>query len=514
MAQFASIGLSSVGSQLFENENLFFYVPEVGDRFGWSVAAGDFNGDGVQDLATGMPYDDGLFGSGLTDSGIVIVRYGVAGQGLAEGLASTVLSQNGGGSINPAEAGDLYGFALAAGDFNNDGSDDLAVGVPRDRYWHDEDAEYRSAGGVDIHYGGAGGIQTTAEHHRQNRYHNGDRFGEALAVGDFNADGHADLAIGSPGFHSLSLDGFVWQAGAVFVHYGHIGGLFPFQGTYIDQDSEGVDDWTQLDEEFGESVAAGDFDGDGFDDLAVGIPKEENCGAIQVFAGTANGIDRTSNEIWLQADLPGGGANEEGDLFGFRLAVGDFDGSGHDDLAIGAPSEDLPGGGDAGEVTVIYGTPSGPTWFDLSRTDTLQQGAIFGSAAFDQPGDIFGHALAAGDFDGDGRDDLAIGQPGEDVGGTNRGGVTVLMGGQFGLYERFRFLAAGINGLPPGVQNHSDMGKALAVGDFDASGTADLAIGIPFRDGAASDVGAVTVLYGALFSDGFGSGNVWYWSVE
>ena len=75
-AQIAGVGLSSVRGQRFDNEDLLFFVPEEGDRFATSLAAGDFNGDGVEDLATGVPYDDGLVGSGLTDTGMVIARCG------------------------------------------------------------------------------------------------------------------------------------------------------------------------------------------------------------------------------------------------------------------------------------------------------------------------------------------------------------------------------------------------------------------------------------------------------
>ncbi|MEO7794533.1 MAG: hypothetical protein ABIV06_07140 [Thermoanaerobaculia bacterium] len=510
----AAIGLSSVGAQGFGNEDLFFYAPEVGDRFGWSFATGDFNGDGAEDLATGMPWDNGLVGSGQTDCGIVIVRFGVVGHGLAGGLATTVLSQFNSGSLNPAESDDLFGYALATGDFNNDGFDDLAVGIPGDQV-SIGGGEFRSGGAVDIHYGLPGGIQTTAEHHLP-LYSDGSRFGEALATGDFNGDGHDDLAIGAPGYYSLFENDFWWRAGAVWVYRGHLGGLVPLDSLYISQAADGIDDWPQLDEEFGHAVAAGDFNGDGYDDLAIGVSEEETTGAVQVIMGSAASLDFFSNAIWLQDDLTTS-PNETGDHFGAVLAVGDFDGDGYDDLAVSAPGEDLGAGGasaDAGEVTVIYGTGLG-TWFNLSRTDELRQGTIFGDPAFDTAGDTFGRALASGDFDGDGRDDLVIGQPGEDVGGLNRGGFTVLMGAQAtGLYDRFRFLAAGISGVPPGAQDHSDMGRALAAGDFDGNGFDDLAVGIPFRRvDEVEDVGYVSVLYGALFADGFAGNSTGYWSL-
>ncbi|MBP9146667.1 MAG: FG-GAP repeat protein [Thermoanaerobaculia bacterium] len=519
----AAIGLSSVRAQGFQNEDLIFYTPEAGDRFGWALASGDFNGDGAEDLATGLPFDDGLGGSGLTDCGAVVIRYGVVGNGLAGGLADTFLSQFAAGSLNPPEVDDRFGYALAAGDFNGDGIDDLAIGVPGDRQWDSGTEQYENTGAVEIHYGHVDGIQLVGEHHLKHHTfysHPGDRLGEALAVGNFNADFYDDLAIGVPGDHGVFLDGFVWPSGTVWVLHGHFGGLVPEDVLFVSQDSEGIHDWPEIDDDFGFAVATGDFNGDGFDDLAIGVPGEEATGAVQVVLGSASSLVFANNAIWLQGELVGGGPSEVGDRFGSALAVGNFDGDLNfgrpvDDLVIGAPFEDLGAGGantDAGEISVLYGTASG-TWFDHARTEHLRQSGIFGSTTYDQAGDKFGFALASGDFDGDGRADLAVGQPGEDVGGINRGGVTILMGALGGLYDRFRFLAAGINGVPPGIQDHSDMGRALATGDFDGNGHSDLAIGIPFRTvGGLEDVGYESVLYGALFADGFAAGNGGFWS--
>src|SRR5690349_16881455 len=123
-AQLPAVGLASVGGQAFANENLLFYLPEPGEWFGSAVVAGDFNGDGIDDLATGIPGDKGLVGSPLLGCGAVVVRYGAPGARLETGLADTFLNQLASGSLDSAEASELFGAALAAGDFDGDGIDD------------------------------------------------------------------------------------------------------------------------------------------------------------------------------------------------------------------------------------------------------------------------------------------------------------------------------------------------------------------------------------------------------
>jgi len=91
--------------------------------------------------------------------------------------------------------------------------------------------------------------------------------------------------------------------------------------------------------------------------------------------------------------------------------------------------------------------------------------------------------------------------------------LAILIGSVGGLYDRFRFLGAGISGVQPGAQNDARMGYSLCAGDFDGTGHADLATGIPYRDQAGlDDAGAEAILYGAMFADGFVNGNDDYWS--
>jgi hypothetical protein len=174
----------------------------------------------------------------------------------------------------------------------------------------------------------------------------------------------------------------------------------------------------------------------------VNIVDVPDAGAVQVIYGSASGLSATTkpDQFWYQGAGGIGDPAEASDEFGHSLATGDFNNDGRDDLAIGVPGEgvnivDVP---DAGAVQVIYGSASGLSattkpdqfWYQDSRN--VNDGA--------EPGDVFGTQLSTGDFNNDGRDDLAIGVPGEDVvpsgGGSavaNAGAVNVIYGSSEGL---------------------------------------------------------------------------------
>jgi hypothetical protein len=518
-AQAPLAGVSSVRGQRFDDEDLVVFQPAAGDHFAWALAAGDFDGDGAGDLATGIPFHQGITGGACDDCGIVVVRYGDSGVGLAGGLAETVLSQDLPGSPDPPEAGDRFGEALAAGDYNGDGFDDLAVGLPHELFTGT--VRY---GSVVVYYGAAGGLQAQGAElldealpwgevgtlHRSGS----DEFGFTLASGDFDGNGFDDLAIGTPR-GTIQIDpSTVVRGGEVFVAHGSADGLLPLAGYAISQASFGIFGDPADGERFGLGLAAGDFDADGDDDLAIGVPNEGDNGALHVIFGSPFGLIFADSVFWAPGAL--GLIPEAGDRLGFALAAADFDNDGHDDLAIGDPSEDLGLANEipnAGLVAVAYGAPGG---FDLSRSDSFSQGFLYIDATENEAEDQFGWSLAVGDFDGDGAADLAVGHPGEDSPGRTNNGVAAILMGQpgAGLGSRVGSVSAGRDGVPGVTQSHSDFARVLACGDFDGDGFADLVAGAPWFDGPAplADVGYEIVLYGSLFSDGFESGASGRWT--
>jgi hypothetical protein len=426
----------------------------------------DFNGDGFDDLAIGVPAE-GVGGAAL--AGAVNILYGGAG-----GLAGTdqLLTQG-----NP-EPVDLFGFAVAKGDFNADGFTDLAVGAPN------EDVGAAASGGaVNIFYGSAAGLPATSQVRLQGNPEVGDQFGFALDAGLFNDDNFMDLAVGAPG----ETVGGRSSAGAVSVFYGSAAGLPATSQALLQGNHEQGD-------RFGAALVAGFFNADQ-GDLAVGAPGEDvgsagGAGAVSVFSGTPGGLP-TASRVLLQANP------ETGDQFGAALAAGFFSGSTFSDLAVGAPTETVGGRADAGAVSVFLGSAS---QLSGAAAQTLVQGAGVGGAA--EAGDEFGSALAAGPFD-TGPSDLAIGAPFEDLGATtDAGAVNVVYGSNTGLVGRNQTLTQDSPGVAGSAESGDLFGAALARGsffnNFNGDDFADLAIGAAGEGvGTQARAGAVNVQYGS-----------------
>lgn len=390
-----------------------------------------------------------------------------------------------------------FGGALAAADFDCDGFDDLAVGVPGFDFDGDVDA-----GAVLVFYGAETGLHPLATQWLtppvllNDVPEPGDRFGFALAAGDFDGDGCAELAIGAP-FEALSGED---EAGAVTIFLGSGAGLSPGYAFYQSWTGVGgagtIGGAIETGDHFGQTLLAHDFDRDGFDDLAIGVPREDigdvvNAGAVHVLFGSDVGVNGTRDILLYRSEGGGAGlmpgAPEAGEELGAALAGGELNpGTGHE-LAIGCPGRSIAGGpANAGTVLLAFNLATGPLAGELM---------LDGEGVFPEPasGDRYGAALTAGDYNGDGRAELTIGIPGRDSGLLDQVGALAIR--DFAPELSLFWFQGDLN--PETTQAGDEFGATLLAADFTGDGVDDLAIGVPREDlSTLTDAGLLHVVHG------------------
>ncbi|MGW5731603.1 MULTISPECIES: VCBS repeat-containing protein [Streptomyces] len=417
-------------------------------------------------------------------------------------------------------AGSAAAATTAKFDLNGDGYTDIAVGMPNATVNGKAKAGY-----VSVIYGGpqspsqSTGVISQAEAGIPGTPEAGDRFGSSVVPVDVDGDGTFELVVGAAG-ESLATDGIGTEGTITVLDNSE----WNIKGTTV---ARGVSEFSGI----GDTVAAGDYDGDGDIDLAYNERGEER-GALRFRPGplTADPVTTTTLRNYPMGgrtlDLATGDFDADGrdDLAtswkamedsgtfitrwddqakpaqwwadadsGSALATADFDRDGTDDLAVGnvmpngesetTHCEDRTGGA----VLLLKGSKSAP--FGTENECFTQSSPEVGGTAED--GDEFGVALAAGDLNGDSRPELVVGVPGEDVGTVkDAGGYVTLNGTEHGLYGGLARSQSTAN-MPGTAEAGDRFGAQVAVGDYNRDGLRDTAVSAPGENAGEPRSGGV-----------------------
>ncbi|MFI2209841.1 FG-GAP and VCBS repeat-containing protein [Streptomyces sp. NPDC020141] len=441
------------------------FAAPAGSAAAKTARAEDFNGDGYRDVAVAAT--GGTVGT-RGGAGYVTVLYG-AKDGAGKGRKQRIHRDSPGIPGAPAVS-ESFGSSLTSADLDRDGFTDLIVGARGTRSY---------SGSLTVVWGGRGGLAGGARLYQGAT--SGIEIGRHTAAGDFDGDGDADVVSAEDGRSLIVLNGPFSREGQYLGGPLRVGdgeeakitdlaagdinrdGRVDLAATrhfFPDDDSFHTVYWkgtstgpapakqithgpgTRLQ---GSNLDIGDINKDGYGDLVVGRPHDGTAsdpaaatgGMITYVPGSASGPVGTRVRVFNQ-DSPGvpgsaegAGVSDHGDQFGTGVTIGDIDGDGYRDVAVGVPFETIgPKGRQyAGTVVTLRGTRNGPTG-DGARLFSQDTAGVPGTT---ERWDLFGTALNLADTDGDRRGELIVGALAENSG---EGAFWVLRGTSAGTTGR------------------------------------------------------------------------------
>ncbi|MBQ19968.1 MAG: hypothetical protein CMD31_04370 [Flavobacteriales bacterium] len=464
-------------------------------RFGSGLEnIGDLDGDGVVDIIVGSFWDD----DGGTDRGAIWVLF-LDTNGTVKSHQKISDTQGGFGGV--LDNSDIFGSSnLFLGDVDNDGYANILVtvsgdddgGTDRGAVWLlnlNTDGTVRDEFKISDSLSTFNGVLS-----------NGDRFGSRISLlGDINNDGILDFVVGAAGtddggtdrgaFYIMSFDAAPTEEAFV-------------KNVYKISDTEGGFTGT-LDntDYFGYGIAElGDLDGDGVEDVVVGAVRDGDgvtyAGALWVLFLNTNGTVKSHQKI---SNLEGGLGNilHYQEYFGFEIEnIGDIDGDGVVDIAVGTPLSNNSGT-NKGTIYVLFLNTDGT----VKSMQEIRAGVAGFTGTIDY-NDYLGTSITnLGDLDGDGIVDIAVSARGDDDGGTDRGAVWVLFldsNATVKSYQKISDTAGGFTGV---LDNSDQFGYGVEnIGDLNKDGVTDIIVGAIGDDDGGTDRGAVWILF--LNTDG------------
>jgi len=511
------------------------YPGGAGDLSGWELTAGDLDGDGKADLLVSAPYADGPSDTRFSTMDLWLFFGRDRGDfpGLIDATAAADVVFYGGFNLLNTDS-HFSGWDVASGDIDGDGFDDLAFSAPNaDGPFGDRN----STGAIYIYYGRPraswgsvydtmGEVGPAADIEIYGADENDSIGGtdlaideanvsKSLALGDITGDGKAEILFGA--VYADGPGNLRNSSGDVYIVFGNtreaLTNLITVRpedpGRHADVALYGRSDV----DFFGFSLAVGDYDGDAVGDLGVGALYSDGpannfrngCGDVWIYFGQPAAAWAASYDVGAgEFDRTIQGRAENGHA-PFRLAAGDLDGDGKDDLVLSTPHNRIPVRPKAGEHQVLFGRDRGawPLALDLATgADVWFQGRdntdAWGTVSVARW--EIGCDVSLGDVDGDGRDDLLVGAKfGDSINNSrpNAGEALLILGRPRADFEPVYDLALDSSiiesnlwgaefGVTGDFYHYDAAGHAVLIADLTGDGTSDLILSAPFADGPSN----------------------------